>query len=229
MRYLQGLWVPEGDRQLIDGLQADVKPKKRPVVDGRVAWRYDRITAALEFIPEDRRRVCVDVGAHIGMWARWLAKHFQIVHAFEPIPRHLACLYPNIIPDYNPVEVHEVALGNHNGETIMVMETEVSGRTHVLVTLDEQLPDITVPIERLDSYELDDVDLIKIDVEGYESEVLFGAEKTIKHNRPVIVIEQLGHEERYGELRNTALGILKDWGMVELRPNMKGDYYMGWG
>jgi FkbM family methyltransferase len=41
----------------------------------------------------------------------------------------------------------------------------------------------------LDSYNFEDVDVIKIDTEGYELLVLEGAEKTIANNRPIVQVE----------------------------------------
>ncbi len=216
------LWVPAGDMQLIEGINVEVKRSKRPMVDGRVAWRYDRLAAALEFVHPDRRRVCIDAGAHIGLWTRWMAYHFEITHAFEPVHRHHACLVKNLIPEYGEVEIHLSALGDYTGWMGVHIEREVSGRCY----MDDAGAGSCV--DELDNFDFEQVDLIKIDVEGYERKVLIGAEKTIKNNRPIIVIEQLGHEARYGEERNSALALLKEWGMVELRPNMKGDFYMGW-
>lgn len=216
------LWVPAGDKQLIEGLGTFVKPYKRPMVDGRVAWRYDRLEAALEFVHPDRRRICIDVGAHVGLWTRWMAYHFACTHAFEPVLRHFECLIKNLISDYGQVELHMSALGDYEGSMGVHIEWEVSGRSYM------DVDGAGTIVNELDNFNFEEVDFIKIDVEGYERKVLIGAEFTIKNNRPIIVIEQLGHEERYGEKRNSALALLKDWGMVELRPNMKGDFYMGW-
>jgi len=219
---VEGLWVPAGDRQLIDGLQANVKAHKRPVIDGRVAWRYDRIEAALRFLPPTRRRRCIDIGAHIGLWARWLARDFQRTICFEPVARHYDCLVRNLFPDYGKVELHKMALGDYNGNMCVHLEREVSGRSYMADT------GVPTSVKILDGYHFEKVDLIKIDVEGYELKVINGGKETILANRPVIIIEQLGHEERYGERRNAALDMLRGWGMVELRPNMKGDFYLGW-
>jgi len=48
---------------------------------------------------------------------------------------------------------------------------------------------VTVPQLTLDSYGFTDVDIIKIDVEGYELQVLDGADQTIAQNRPIVQVE----------------------------------------
>jgi FkbM family methyltransferase len=49
-----------------------------------------------------------------------------------------------------------------------------------------------VMMKTLDSFKLENVSLLKIDVEGYEDYVLLGAKETIMRNRPVILIELMG-------------------------------------
>jgi len=49
-----------------------------------------------------------------------------------------------------------------------------------------------VNIKKLDSFNLKNVCLIKIDVEGHENQVLEGALDTIKSSRPVMIVEILG-------------------------------------
>jgi Methyltransferase FkbM domain len=53
---------------------------------------------------------------------------------------------------------------------------------------------IDVPVKRLDDLHLDDVGLIKIDVEGHELAVLLGATDTLARNQPALVVEA---EERH--------------------------------
>ena len=48
---------------------------------------------------------------------------------------------------------------------------------------------VSVPQHTLDSYHFENVDIIKIDVEGYELEVLKGADQTIANNRPIVQVE----------------------------------------
>lgn len=71
------------------------------------------------------------------------------------------------------------------------------GGTHQ--TVEGQMKE--VPVFRLDDFGLEDVDYIKVDVEGFERKVLLGGQKTISAFRPLIVIEQndvrLADEEPY--------------------------------
>jgi FkbM family methyltransferase len=55
---------------------------------------------------------------------------------------------------------------------------------------------VQVPQLTLDSYNFTDVDIIKIDVEGYELQVLEGAVQTIANNRPIVQIECVENQPR---------------------------------
>ena len=56
-----------------------------------------------------------------------------------------------------------------------------------------------VEVKTLDSYNFEDVDIIKIDTEGYEFPVVMGAEQTIVSQRPIVQLEMVdGQPERFG-------------------------------
>jgi hypothetical protein len=86
----------------------------------------------------------------------------------------------------------------------------------------------TVEVVTIDGLGLRQVDFLKIDVEGWEHEVVQGAEQTIRSHRPVVVIEQKPHQaERYGRGRYDALNVLRSWGMVQA-VEIGGDHVMVW-
>ena len=60
----------------------------------------------------------------------------------------------------------------------------------------------TVPVvsKTLDSFNLTNVSLIKIDTEGYEKSVVVGARNTIEKHKPVIVAE-LSTKEQFNEFK----------------------------
>jgi len=78
----------------------------------------------------------------------------------------------------------------------------------------------------LDSLDLQDVDYMKLDVEGWEANVIVGAEQTIKAFRPVIMVEQKrDFSARFGIPQKEAVKILLGWGYKEVR-EVSGDHIL---
>jgi FkbM family methyltransferase len=97
------------------------------------------------------------------------------------------------------IQTYNVALGPTSGSVEMHIKkndghnrvandgyTTPSGKA---VKINTGYQRVTVPQLTLDSYNFTDVDIIKIDVEGYELQVLEGAVQTIANNRPIVQIE----------------------------------------
>jgi len=111
---------------------------------------------------------------------------------------------------------HPVGLGPEACDTEIVIRPDNAGHNHVVnddrlrwtgkkwiertekhkkVTY-EQVP---IRIETLDSYGFEDVDIVKIDVEGFEYDVLLGAKDTVDRCRPVVQVEMVyGQPHRFG-------------------------------
>ena len=91
--------------------------------------------------------------------------------------------------------VHEVAATNRNEGTIDILDhTDHGGHNHVVLDTDNiKLRDsqniVSVPARTIDSYNFQDVDAIKIDVEGSELLVMQGAKDTIERCRPSVQVE----------------------------------------
>jgi FkbM family methyltransferase len=131
----------------------------------------------------------IDVGASRGYYTYALSKLCDVVESFEP--QKWAC---EAITAYNAsnVNCYNVGLSNFNGNLELNIpivngtgiDAEASFRK-----LSGNQNSILVPVHKLDDYEFQDVSFIKIDVEGYEVEVIQGAIKTISANKPVILVE----------------------------------------
>src|SRR5205814_1242528 len=102
-------------------------------------------------------------------------------HAFEPINEHRECFEKNVPM---PRSLHAVALGVTSGWVNMETAPGSSGSTHVVSGRGE------TEMRTLDSFELNFVDFIKIDCEGYEPQVLQGAKATLERCRPCVIVEQ---------------------------------------
>lgn len=137
------------------------------------------------FKPESGQTV-IDVGANYGDSSIWWAKASgSKVIAFEPLVNVFNVLEENIKLNDANVTAYNLALGN--GE-------EISGNSDGNMFCSGG--DIKLKSEKLDSFSFERVDLLKIDVEGFEMDVLLGAENTIRQFKPRIIIETHSKELR---------------------------------
>lgn len=152
----------------------------------------------------------LDIGANIGIMSYYLSQKVGSgsVFAFEPIPHNLAAL--NWIKrkfNLNNVTISDVALGNENGTTKMVMpvvdQVKKQGLSHVL---SDDIKDFnegdtfTATISKLDDFDAIknlDIKAIKIDVENFEYHVFLGAEQTLRQHLPIIYCELWDNPNRY--------------------------------
>jgi FkbM family methyltransferase len=170
-----------------------------------------------------KRRTALDIGANVGLWSRDLVDNFAKVVAFEPVAVFRECLEKNVTGAN--FFISPLALGDHDTQATMIITEGNSGHSH----LDpKSLGTGDVQVVKLDNLNMEDVDYIKIDCEGYEYRVLQGAEQTVKRCRPIMVIEQKPHDaysKDYGQF--AAIELLKSWGMIKL-DQIRDDWIMGW-
>jgi len=160
----------------------------------------------------------VDVGANIGHYCLVAANEMGLtgkVYAFEPQPDCCDVLEHTISLNNweNRLSVHQMALGSESSKMQLYLLGSGS-------TLDDNFNDyqstetITVSVDTLDNQmamlECGQIDFIKIDVEGYELQVLKGAEKTIQEFTPVIFVE-IADRIRGRDYRNLNFGATIEW------------------
>ncbi len=125
--------------------------------------------------------VCVQAGGFIGMWPARLAKFFERVYTFEPLPHLYECVKKNTnhLPS---VRVYNNALSDKMGS--IKVAPKRGGCTRVNEDADFEVKAITI-----DSLSLIRCDAIYLDVEHYERTVLDGALATIDRFKPTIMLE----------------------------------------
>lgn len=143
--------------------------------------------------------VAVDVGANIGNHTLWMAAICELaVVAFEPL--HVEILEQHVALNRleAQIRIEGVALGDSDGRASHVgkgrldPDGDSDGREDLAADVASGRwigAGVTVPTRTLDSYELHNVSLIKIDVEGMEPHVLRGSLDTIRRCQPVIFAE----------------------------------------
>ncbi|WP_287363109.1 FkbM family methyltransferase [Mesorhizobium sp.] len=217
MKQIKGIWFPDSDEHLEGQLAIN------PLVDGRGTYQHRKYSRALTHVKT--RGHAVDIGAQVGLWSRVMALDFSRVTAFEPLPIHLECFERNLA-DAKNVTLHRIALDTKPGDLVIATTPESTGDSHVAVGGETG---VAVAARTLDSFELSDIDFLKIDVEGFELPAILGGEQTIRREKPVIIIEQKpkGHAERYGRDRFAALDLLKSWG-GRVAWEIGGDFLVEW-
>lgn len=135
-----------------------------------------------------RKRTAIQAGGNIGLWPLRLAKEFQTVVTFEPEPVSRACLEMNVAGVTN-IYVRKEALGEAEGTC--AMERRSLG-SHLVRRGD------SIDIVPLDKFEFQSVDLLQLDIEGYELRALNGAIEMIKRCRPILHIEMRDLATEYG-------------------------------
>lgn len=147
----------------------------------------------------------VDAGANVGLWTVPLARHAAAaggaVVAFEPLAANVARLRDNVELNglADVVTVHELGLSSRRGRCRLTLREDfAAGATtgNAAIAIDDGQDD-GFPVEEVDVAPLDElapsfpgrVALVKMDVEGHEDRVLEGARRTLRRDRPTIVLE----------------------------------------
>ena len=160
--------------------------------------------------------LALDIGAHAGSWTFELAKKFRRVIAFEPL--HWRTWQENCDNlGIDNCEVRPWALSNKKSWVEIDRRSDNTGDCS-LKTRPGQYHLERIPAQRGDDQFYYDwnIDLIKIDVQGWEFQVLQGLEQTIRQHQPVICAE-LNQGDPFSEILLTNWGykltekIGKDW------------------
>lgn len=163
----------------------------------RIGGFYGRSLQLLDHMKRfDGRNCVVQAGGHIGCYPKLLAAHFAKVYTFEPDELNFACLKANC-PEQNIV-AKLGCLGASNKPLGLRRSTGKNTGKHQVVEGGR------IACTRIDDLGLEALDMLVIDVEGYEVPVLDGGMVSIERFRPLIVAEEnkrlLDYGRRYGDI-----------------------------
>lgn len=227
-----GFWLPKTEVHLVDMMLRN--GKKTKFVDGIATYQHHKLEEALKHVKNFK--LAIDVGGHCGEWSQHLVKRFDQVVAFEPVPEHAFLFEQNVNMKNCELRLH--ALGDEDGVVDIEIPLETTGNAHVAIgkrhpgTRHVPNPDAQRIVKGVNVRRLDDfidvlgfVGFIKIDVEGFEKQVVQGGEKLIRSAKPIIVVEQKKNESAYGHEEDAAAKLLQSWGMKPIKV-MAGDWIM---
>jgi FkbM family methyltransferase len=150
-----------------------------------------------------------DIGANFGEFTLFLAKATApngLVVSFDPLQQNCAAIADNLaLNNLHNVKIIQKGIGSHKESKVFMVDPDatqqasfneeikksIQGKSHVLEILFE--------IDSLDSIITDQKlpipDFVKIDVEGFEFEVLQGMTNTLQKNKPQLLIENHGSDD----------------------------------
>lgn len=215
MMDVHGWKFPDGDEFMASQMDSGGNYQRR------------HLEVAMEYVRS--RRTAVDGGAHVGTWSVPMSLAFDRVVAFEPSADTLEALRENVAGRARPdvVEVQHAALGQREGRVRMTLDG--FDRAIKLKNLGARFvaPGSDVRVMTLDSLDIEDLDFLKLDVEGSEVDALMGAQQTLQRCRPVVLFEDKNLWSRYGYERHAPHKLLLSLGARQ-HIRVKMDEVWGW-
>ena len=156
----------------------------------------------LRRLSRHRPKLCIDVGANAGRYSEALLMQTDAqVIAFEPLAGPFQSLlalgrrYPNRLIAVNEgLADRRAELELYYGDNNTELASFSCEARQIYYVEAVNTKTVKVPVDTLDNYfhkyrteSFGEIDLLKIDTEGYEYEVLVGAQKTLRHHRPKFV------------------------------------------
>lgn len=184
-------------------------------------WLHKKSTlpigADLFFDISDRLRfgalkTVFDVGANVGQTVRWIRHHQPgaTVYSFEPVSAVFSQLQQTIAEVGGRCIAEQMAFADQPGEKNIRLYDEMSVLNSLrddLMSREQHAREETIRMDTIDRYcrqhGIDQIDLLKIDTEGYELNVLRGATEMLQRHRIAFVYCECGFTS--ANQRNTKL------------------------
>lgn len=176
MKKLKNGWlVPDDDTRVTFLLENDID-RYNPTYEDK----YRQLI--ISHLPN--KRTFVDVGANVGIWSLPMTRHFKKIVSYEPSRQNIECIKSNIP---SGIELREKAVADFAGEAKFHQAGKNCGDGKLC--REGVKSSYTVPVVKLDDEGLDNVDMIKIDTQGWELDALKGMKELIKSQQPWIMFE----------------------------------------
>lgn len=146
----------------------------------------------------------VDIGANVGTYTMVLAPVFKMTYAFEPCVEtyNLLCANMALHNLSSKTKCYNLPLGSDTTSEVTFVKIDTLGGNNYCYAEEDKFASMyeswkeysyceetKMDCATLDSFKLENVGLMKIDVEGFEYEVLKGAKNTLIYNEPDVIIE----------------------------------------
>ena len=155
-------------------------------------WIYD----INHFIKQSPIKTILDVGANIGLVSKNLHNSFPVsnIYSIEPDPTAYSKLKQSTTSP--KIKTFNIALGSQS-EKLFVNFHPASQRNSIHISnQSDQLKSTEIQVENTAEFikrqQIEIVDILKTDTEGYDLEVIKGAELLLKHNKIKFILSEIG-------------------------------------
>jgi FkbM family methyltransferase len=174
---INGFWVPSNDVHVEQWRQGQPFTQNKCLKEF-LKWCQSR---------DKKFETVLDIGAWCGTWSAELAPYCKKIYAIEPDKIHFECLLKNL-SSFDNIELLDCAIGNTENK-VSLTEDNFTQAKRIYSTGN-------ITMKTVDSFQFENVDLIKIDVEGFEMNVLQGAKDTLKRCK-FLMIELNNNSKKY--------------------------------
>lgn len=174
----------------------------------------DDINDVRQILGNPPAKTIIDVGGHEGQTATRYAEGFPdaTIYSLEPFSESFAKLQANT-RQFSNVKPFNLAMGNAE-ETRQLNVNQFSATNSLLAAVPEvkdlhtrqlmqSVRQVTIRVQKLDSFcqqaGIEFIDLLKMDVQGFEMEVLGGGESLLRRKRVALIYSEVTFESLYVE------------------------------
>ena len=160
-------------------------------------------------IPETKvldGEIVFDCGCAEGIFCLLTYNRARVVYAFEPLPEYVTGLNETFKSIAN-VEIINAALGDRVGKTYF-------NKGGIASSISEIKTDYVVNINTIDNFCIEnstEVNYIKADIEGYELQLLLGAQESIRNFKPKIAITVYHEQNNVNEIKELLTTLVTDY------------------
>ena len=155
--------------------------------------KHDFLMWALSRLSKDA--LIFDIGANVGLTAAMCSTAAKLVYAFEPSPSVHGFLKQTVkMNKLRNVRSVQMAVGSEAGELKFLDDPTSASASHLITDATMgRVSDISVPVTTIDNFvrenDIERLEFMKIDIEGFEIDALQGGTDVIRRFKPSVLVE----------------------------------------